>query len=58
LFLLFENVLRMVMILITALRLIHMQIVEKTTVTEGIRRKFLRKNEYREAGVIYFVFLS
>ncbi len=48
----------MVMILITALRLIHMQIVEKTTVTEGIRRKFLRKNEYHEAGVIYFVFLS
>lgn len=46
------------MILITVLRLIHMYTVEKATVTEGIRRKFLRKNEYREAGVIYFVFLS
>mgnify|MGYP006911727082 FL=1 len=46
------------MILITALRLIHMHTVEKATVTEGIRRKFLRKNEYREAGVIYFVILS
>lgn len=46
------------MILITALRLIHMHLVEKATVTEGIRRKLLRKTEYREAGVIYFVSFS